>query len=247
VVSPHADQEHAAALLLQRSLLPTTPRHIPGFELAARYVPAEVPLGGDWFDVFELPGGRVGMVMGDVAGHGLQAAIIMGRLRSALRAYALDTFDPALVLHRLDRKILHFEEGALATVLYGVTDPSRTRIDFSSAGHWPPIVAAPGQGVSEMPLPTDLLLGVDSSIRRRSASFEIREGTTLCLFTDGLIERRPAADDPAAAYETQIGKVQRSLSSSLDTEHVATDILRSLVQHTSPQDDIALLLARRTA
>src|SRR4051812_28293009 len=115
------DAEHTAALALQRSLLPTGVSAPPGISIAARYVPADGDLGGDWYDVFELPDGRLGLVMGDVVGHGLEAAIVMGRLRSALRAYALEHDDPAEVISRLDRKICHFETDVLATVIFGVS------------------------------------------------------------------------------------------------------------------------------
>jgi signal transduction protein with GAF and PtsI domain len=102
-----------ATLALQRSLLPSRPTPIPGLDLAARYVPgAQVGVGGDWYDTFTLPSGHIGLVIGDVAGNGLRAAIVMGRIRSALRAYALAFDDPAEVLHRLDSKIQLFEPGA---------------------------------------------------------------------------------------------------------------------------------------
>ncbi len=122
VLRRRASEEHIAALALQRSLLPTAPR-VEGLDVAARYVPADGDLGGDWYDVFRLPGERIGIVMGDVAGHGLPAAVIMGRLRSALRAYALEHANPAEVLRLLDMKISYFEDGAVATVLYAVAEP----------------------------------------------------------------------------------------------------------------------------
>jgi phosphoserine phosphatase RsbU/P len=103
------DDAHLAALVLQRSLLPAAPPSIDGLDVAVRYLPAEGDLGGDWYDIFTLPSGKVGFVMGDVEGHGLRSAVAMGRLRSALRAYALDYDDPAEVLHRLDRKLCYFE------------------------------------------------------------------------------------------------------------------------------------------
>ncbi len=97
---------------------------IPGAELSARYRPGKADVGGDWYDVFTLPSGEVGIVMGDVAGHGIAAAVVMGRMRSTLRAYALETDDPAEVLRRLDRKMQHFEPDATATVVYAVCEPA---------------------------------------------------------------------------------------------------------------------------
>ena len=90
--------------------------------MAARYRPGTVAVGGDWYDVFALPSGELGVVMGDVSGQGMPAAVITGRMRSALRAYALESDDPAEVLDKLDRKMQHFESGAIATVLYAVCD-----------------------------------------------------------------------------------------------------------------------------
>ncbi|MFZ0165623.1 MAG: GAF domain-containing protein, partial [Trebonia sp.] len=102
-----------AAVALQRSLLPTALPAVPGLGLAARYVTGSGAVGGDWFDVFVLPDGKLGVVVGDVAGSGLEAAVIMGRMRSALRAYVLGTPDPATALRMLDRKIQYFEPNAM--------------------------------------------------------------------------------------------------------------------------------------
>ena len=133
--------DRAATVALQRSLLPGRLPAISGLDVAARYVPgAEIGVGGDWYDVFVLPSGHVGIAIGDIAGNGLRAAVVMGRIRSALRAYALETDDPADVLTRLDRKIQLFEPDAMATALYAVMDPSRTHVTLSSAGHLPPVL-----------------------------------------------------------------------------------------------------------
>ena len=139
-------QDRLAALALQRSLLPTRLPQVEGLELAARYVPGhDTGVGGDWYDVFYLPSGWLGIVVGDVSGHGLPAAVVMGRLRSALRAYALECDDPADALMRLDRKIHHFETGSLATALYAMINPERDRFVVSLAGHPPPALVLPGE------------------------------------------------------------------------------------------------------
>ena len=104
-------------------------------QLAARYVAGEGSVGGDWYDVFSLPAGELGVVIGDVTGSGLAAAVIMGRMRSALRAYALESTDPAEVLARLDAKMQHFEPGALATVSYAVFSPGLDSMKICLAGH----------------------------------------------------------------------------------------------------------------
>ena len=133
------DDAHLAAMILQRSLLPAAPPAVEGLDVAVRYLPAEGDLGGDWYDVFTLPSGKTGIVLGDVEGHGLRAAIVMGRLRSALRAYALDHDDPAEVLQRLDRKLCHFETEISATVLYAVTEPPFDQVVICNAGHPAPL------------------------------------------------------------------------------------------------------------
>jgi len=144
VQSIAARTDRVAAAALQRSLVPSALPAVPGAEMAARYVPGRGGVGGDWYDVFTLPSGELCVVIGDVAGSGLPAAVIMGRMRSALRAYALEATDPAEVLDRLDREMQHFEPDAMATVLYAVLDPGLDLMRVSLAGHFPPGYRAPG-------------------------------------------------------------------------------------------------------
>lgn len=237
----------AAALTLQRSLLPTALSEPEGLSLAARYVPAEGELGGDWYDVFDLPGGRLGVVMGDVVGHGLEAAVVMGRLRSALRAYALDHDDPAEVLHRLDRKICHFEPGALATVLFGVSSRPYAEWQFSAAGHYPPLVAAPGARAVVADVAPDRLLGIDPSTPRRTTTVSVPRGGFLCLFTDGLVERRPRADDRAAdMIDSNIMRLAEVLAGADDAEMGCIRGLTEVVGDVVAEDDIAILVVQRT-
>ncbi len=185
------DDAHLAAMILQRSLLPAAPPAVEGLDVAVRYLPAEGDLGGDWYDVFTLPSGKTGIVLGDVEGHGLRAAIVMGRLRSALRAYALDHDDPAEVLRRLDRKLCHFETEISATVLYAVTEPPFDQVVICNAGHPAPLIAHEGQETAE---PADispgLLLGLDPESPRQSEKVALPPGTALAFYTDGLVERR---------------------------------------------------------
>ncbi|MDQ3826424.1 MAG: SpoIIE family protein phosphatase, partial [Actinomycetota bacterium] len=137
--SRRAQLERAAATVFQRSLLPARLPAVPGLELAAHYIPAgHGGVGGDWYDVFTLPSGWLCIVIGDVVGRGLVAADVMGRLRNALRAYALLGGNPAEVLGRLDQQVLHFEPDTMATVLVAMFEPSFERLHLSSAGHPPP-------------------------------------------------------------------------------------------------------------
>src|SRR6201999_3713978 len=148
-----------AAIALQQSLLPSQLPKVPGVEIAARYVPGDGRVSGDWYDVFTLPSGELCVVMGDVAGSGLAAAVIMGRMRSTLRAYALETADPAHALRMLDRKMQYFEPNAMATVLYGLYDPGSGEFQMSSAGHPPPVLAVPGRPAGLLHLRPDPPIG----------------------------------------------------------------------------------------
>jgi sigma-B regulation protein RsbU (phosphoserine phosphatase) len=134
-----------AAVALHRSLLPTALPAMPGLDLAARYVTGSGTVGGDWYDVFTLPDGRLGVVVGDVAGSGRGGHSHHGPMRSALRAYVLEAADPATALRLLDRKIQYFEPDAMATVLYGLYTPGTGELTVSSAGHLPPVLTAPGE------------------------------------------------------------------------------------------------------
>jgi phosphoserine phosphatase RsbU/P len=181
--------ERQTTVALQRSLLPARPPDVPGFEIAARYVPgAEVGVGGDWYDLFALPSGHVGVAIGDVAGNGLRAAVVMGRIRSALRAYALETLDPADVLTRLDRKIQLFEPAAMATVAYAVIDPTHTNLTYSLAGHLPPILIEGDGTVRPLKATIDLPLGAYPNAPRSAADAAVPHA--LLFYTDGLVERR---------------------------------------------------------
>ena len=143
------------------------PARRAGAELAARYVPGSGGVGGDWYDVFTLPIGELCVVIGDVAGSGLPAAVIMGRMRSALRAYALETRDPAEVLARLDRKMQHFEPDAMATVLYAVIDPGLDQMHVCLAGHFPPVIACPGRPAELASVEAGLMIGVADPVGGR--------------------------------------------------------------------------------
>jgi sigma-B regulation protein RsbU (phosphoserine phosphatase) len=240
-------EERAIASALQRSLLPGTLPSIRGLELAARYIPAEGNLGGDWYDVFKLPNDNVGIVMGDVAGHGLHSAVVMGRLRSALRAYALDHDDPAEVLRRLDRKIQYFEPGAMATVIYGITAPPFEHIRLSSAGHLPPLLAVPGERSELIALPRDFPVGIDVDIPRRTTVVALPAGSSICLYTDGLVERRGNAaqtphDDPLGRALEQLRDAYRSER----PEDAVARMIAAMMGTATADDDIAILTLRRT-
>jgi phosphoserine phosphatase RsbU/P len=228
------------ALALQRGLLPTRLPSVPGIDLAARYVPGQdAGVGGDWYDVFLLPDGSLGIVVGDVAGRGLPAAVVMGRLRSALRAYALEHSDPAQVLMRLDRKIHHFEAGSLATAVYATIPPDRDRALISNAGHLPPVLAVPGHQAEAQDVDPDLPLGIGADAPRRTIAIELPTESLLVLFTDGLVERRR---EPIADGIQQL----LALVKPMPAEEACQAIMAGM-DATHASDDIALLTLRRTS
>ena len=238
VASLMAQEDRIAAEALQRSLLPSALPVTGGAEMAVRYVPGEGRVGGDWYDVFTLPSGQLCIVIGDVTGSGLPAAVIMGRMRSALRAYALESADPAEVLARLDAKMQHFEPGALATVLYAVFDPGLDRVHICSAGHYPPVIASPGRPAELADVPPGLLIGAVPSVRRRVTTVGISPGTLLCFYTDGLIERRDQRIDHGLARLCQAIKAE-------PPDTACATVMAALVGSEPVLDDIALLIFRR--
>ncbi len=230
--------DRVAALALQRSLLPAALPGADGAQMAARYVPGAGAVGGDWYDVFTLPSGELCVVIGDVTGSGLPAAVIMGRMRSALRAYALGTSDPAEVLSRLDAKMQHFEPGAVATVAYAVFDPGLDRVHICSAGHYPPVIASPGQPTQLADIPAGLLIGAAPDAQRQVATLEIAPGTLVCFYTDGLIERRGHTIDHGLARLCQAVTAQ-------PPDAACAAVMAALVGSEAAHDDIALLMFRR--
>lgn len=231
--------EQDAALALQRSLLPAKLPTLPGLTMAARYVPGhEFGVGGDWYDVFALPSGWVGMVIGDVSGHGLASAVVMGRVRSALRAYSLITDDPGEALTLLDRKIGHFEAGSLTTALYAMISPDRTTLKVSSAGHLLPVLAVPTRPATLLDVPVDAPLGVGRLTgHRRTTAAALPPGAVLLCYTDGLVERRDEIID--VGMKALVGVVEPD-----DPESVCATVMSRVGLH-QPTDDIAILAVRR--
>ena len=241
-----------AAAAMHRSLLPAALPEVPGIELAARYVTGSGNVGGDWYDVFILPNGKLGIVVGDVAGSGLKAAVIMGRMRSALRAYVLEVEDPAVALSRLDRKIQYFEPNAMATVLYGLLDPESGEFTLSSAGHLPPVIAAPGERASaSLTLHPDPPIGAADDPPRTTTVTTVPPGALLCCYTDGLVERRDRIIDEGV--DSVIATLDRQLESCATragrpvplAEDACAAVMSALIGHAQATDDVALLIAYR--
>jgi PAS domain S-box-containing protein len=234
------EREHHVAETLQRSLLPERLPRIDGVDLAARYIPAGTGagVGGDWYDAIELRDGRVAVVVGDVVGHGLRAAAMMGQLRNACRAYALVESSPAEVVSRLNRLVASGEEEVMATVLYLVLDRETSEVIYTSAGHPPPLVVAP-DGAAFLDGGRSVPVGATESAVYREGSAILPQQATLFLYTDGLVERRDVGLDDRLAQ-------LRAATSAVGGEliDVCDQVLAGVLGTKSPADDVALLAVR---
>ncbi len=236
-----ADRERANALVLQRGILPPSPPHVPGASVAVRYVPgaAEMEVGGDWYDVMQLPSGDIGAAIGDVVGHDLEAAVRMGQARSALRAYATEGHAPAAVMERLNRLVAQTDADFTGTCCYLQFNPSRNTATLVSAGHPPPLLIAPDGSPHLIALDTNLPLGVEDNTTFSATTIVMPPGATLMLYTDGLVESRTLPLDVGLHRLTQIPpEIARG-----DLEDLAEYFLAQ-VPSTQPADDTTLLLLR---
>ncbi|MEU9186453.1 SpoIIE family protein phosphatase [Streptomyces sp. NPDC048484] len=253
-------REHERALILQRSLLPPGDPEASGLDIACRYLPgnAATEVGGDWFDVIELPGHRTALVVGDVMGRGLRAAVAMGELRTAVRTLALLDLEPAEVLSALDEvarglgtpggtqqstrgarkpRDADLSEVYLATCVYAVYDSVTRRITFANAGHLPPVLVEPGESALMLDVPPGIPLGVGGE-PFEEVEVDLPEGALLALYTDGLVESRDhPLDEGLQAF------VGALTDPSDPLEDVCDHVLNTLDTHHG-EDDIALLLAR---
>ena len=239
IQSRRAEVEGAVAAVLQRSLLPAWLPVVPGLELAARYVGAENGgVSGDWYGVFALPSGWLCIVIGDVVGRGLGAAEVMGRLRSALRAYALLGGDPAEVLGRVDQHVQHFDPETMATVLLAMFEPSLERLHVSSAGHPPPMLALSNEPGALLDVPSDHPVGVPGGLRRRAVTITVPPGGLLCFYTDGLVQRR------GSSLETGLARLCELVVAG-PVDSVCAEVMAQFVGDDPPDDDVAMLAVRR--
>jgi PAS domain S-box-containing protein len=234
------EREVSNVEMLQRSLLPERLPRVDGVQIAAIYKPGGAEqVGGDWYDAIPLDGGRVGVAMGDVVGHGIGAAALMGQLRHAMRAYALEGHPPAGVLDRLDRVVLSLDGGQMATLLYLVVDPGKGEVRFASAGHVPPLLIRPDGDAEYLQSAPNPPLGVFESLNHREMSTRLEPGATIVLYTDGLVEERGVSIDH--------GLEALRLAASQDTCHPAElcdRLVAAMLAIHPANDDIAVLALR---
>ncbi|MEV0453157.1 SpoIIE family protein phosphatase [Streptomyces sp. NPDC050600] len=233
--------QRQAALTLQRSLTNNALPDVTGLELTGRYLPAsEHDVGGDWFDVVALPGGRTGLVIGDVMGHGIHAAAVMGQLRTAVRTLAPHDIPPERMLRSLDAVVADLGEDEMATCVYAVHDPVTRIWTIARAGHPPPAVATPDGAITFLDGPPGTPLGTGAH-EFGTVEVALPAGGLLVLYTDGLIEARDRDLDQGMA---QLADALRDTGRPLDA--LCDDILAGLLDGQA-QDDVAMLLARTTS
>ncbi|AWT46337.1 MULTISPECIES: ATP-binding SpoIIE family protein phosphatase [Streptomyces] len=233
-------QENVADTL-QDSMLPQVTPRLAGCDVATRYLPGTRlgRVGGDWFDTVKLPGSRTALVVGDVMGHGLKSAAMMGQLRTAVQTMATLETPPAQLLRHLDDLARRLGDTYLATCLYAVYDPIRGELDIANAGHIPPVLVRADDGRSELlDLPTGAPIGV-GGVPFESSLVRVRPGDRLVLCTDGLVEVRGAdIGEGLAALCESAAHPAASMDEACDT------IIRALNTHGERKDDVALLMAR---
>ncbi|GGW14229.1 hypothetical protein GCM10018980_13000 [Streptomyces capoamus] len=240
------EQHRDVAEALQRAQLTDLPA-TRGLDLAARYLPAThgLNIGGDWYDAFSQPDGSVLAVIGDVTGHGLRAAVIMGQLRTALRAYAVEGNGPARILTLLHRMLRHQQPELYATCAIARFTPGEPGVVWAAAGHPPAVVRGPRGEVRVLEDKPGIMLGVPVPYTYEEHTLELPAGSTLALYTDGLVERRSAGID---AGIDRLAQAMGALGGAdlVDLDAAADALLKPMLHDSEHDDDICLLLCRTT-
>jgi len=230
--------ERSLAEALQHSLLAARLPEMVGLELAARYVPggATGPIGGDWYDAVPLRGGRAGLVIGDVVGHGVSAAAHMARLQSAMRAYALQGLGPGESLRLMNAFVREDEAVAMATVLTAVVHPDSYAVTLASAGHLAPLVVAPDGEARFLEIVAGSPLGALEFPSYEELTLPLEPGSTLVLFTDGLVERR------GDTLQEGLERLRRAAGGrSGGAAGLCDAVLAALLEGMAPSDDVAVV------
>ncbi|WP_149550294.1 PP2C family protein-serine/threonine phosphatase [Streptomyces marokkonensis] len=228
---------------LQRALLTDLPA-TPGLSLAARYLPAThgLNIGGDWYDAFRQRDGSLITVIGDVTGHGLHAAVMMSQLRTALRAYAVDGGGPGRLLTRLHGYLRHLQPDLFATAVIARFHPDEHTLTWAAAGHPPPVLRLPDGRVRVLDAKPGAMLGIPLQQDIADHTERLTPGSTLALYTDGLVERRARGIDPGIERLAAALGAYGSAELGADLEESADRILHPLLSDSERDDDVCLLL-----
>jgi GAF domain-containing protein/anti-sigma regulatory factor (Ser/Thr protein kinase) len=225
---------------LHRSIVPEQLPDVPGLDVAAGYRPAAVrgSIGGDWYDIFPLPRGRVGLVIGDVMGHGVAAAAMMAQIRTGMRAYALEGHPPGRVVEALNELALSLAPDRMTTAAFVALDLDAERVCVVNAGHLPPLVRQPDGASRFLAVEGGLPLGVSVATRYRERELELPPGSTIVLVTDGAVEVRGESVDAG------LERLRLLVASEGDLERVCEAVVRGDVRGERAADDVAVLAAR---
>lgn len=233
---------------LQRALLTDLPT-TPGLRLAARYLPAThgLNIGGDWYDAFPQPDGSLITVIGDVTGHGLHAAVMMSQLRTALRAYAVDGGTPGELLTRLHTFLHHLQPDLYATAVIARFHPEDPVLTWAAAGHPPPVLRTPDGRVRTLDAKPGAMLGIPMHQVIEDHTVPLPPGSTLALYTDGLVERREQGIDPGIGRLADALAVCGAAELDTDLDGAADRLLHPLLNDSEHDDDVCLLLCHTGA
>jgi anti-sigma regulatory factor (Ser/Thr protein kinase) len=233
------DAQQALAQKLQQTLLPRRLPQLAGVVTTARYLPSSggIELGGDWYDLISLPDHRIGAVIGDVQGHNISAAVVMGQLRSAVRAYAAEGHDPGTVLSRANRLLVELDTDLFATCLCLWLDPSTGQVEIVTAGHYPPIVRTPDGDDHGHQITAGIPLGIEPDARYETTRLTLAPGTLIALYTDGLVN----ADQQGHPVQDAL---EAALANAGDLETLGDRMIARLTDRPARTDDAALLLMR---
>lgn len=252
--------EHAAAESLQHALLPERIPAIPGLAVAVRYLAASdrLSVGGDWYDIFELPGGRIALVVGDVAGHDLRAAGIMGRMRAQLLACVYEHPSPGAALEALNRLVTRHDGDSMATIVLALWDGAAGVASLALAGHPPPLIVDPcnrggtGPRCRFAQVWTNPPIGAaPEDLRFEEAIVEIGPGSSLILFSDGLVERRDSAldrrlEELAVVVENCVSPEAAGLEGST-MDGIVGELIDQMLGEGDRNDDVVVLAAHLRA
>ncbi|MGZ3522936.1 MAG: SpoIIE family protein phosphatase [Vulcanimicrobiaceae bacterium] len=232
------EHEHRVAMALQRTLLPQFLPSLPGIRFSSTYRPSasEAMVGGDWYDAFTLTDGTIAVTLGDVTGHGLEAAALMGKMRELFRATAIDEMRPHEVMRRVNRALLLTESNRLVTALFGIIDVERRFFAYSLAGHVPPFLVREGVA-TELPSHGNVPLGLDGDASFATLGCQLQTGDLIAAYTDGLVENERNLLSGIARLKHALANA----STSRFDDGLADRIVKTTLRGTQ-SDDVALML-----